>query len=167
MTTAVPQYHEKRITLVEMDAMFREYIGEPGVEVDVGETLRLMLGDFFYGEVPTTTQTYFTLHDRIIVFPPGVGQFPFDLQTLMGATDLLGEIFWKLVDFITHMALAVTPDYTHKPHECFYRFYPQSRMVVVYTPVLPGLLYPLQFAQLDGRAVIATCADTLPSWLKG
>ncbi|BAW19273.1 hypothetical protein [Ralstonia phage RP31] len=165
MTTAVPQYHEKRLRLSEMDAMFQEFIGGPAV-VDVGETLRVMLGDYFYGEALTTNQPHFTMEDRTIVFPYGVNEAPFDAKTMADCADLMGEIFWAMNDTITTTLLQVTPDYTHKPSECLYKFFPATRELVVYTPVLQGLVSPVVLAPLDGRAVITACHDFLPSWLK-
>lgn len=162
-TTAVPQFHEKRFRLAEMDALFQEYIGGPNI-VDVGETLRLMLGDYFYGEVPITHQPHFTMDDRTIVFPMGTTEQPLDQETLTQCADLMGEIFWTLADTITTNVLQVNPTYSHRPHECFYKFFPQTRELVVYTPVLPGMNNPF-LAQLDGRAVFMTCIGFLPSWL--
>lgn len=164
--TVIPQYHEKRLNLHRLDQMFLEYIGGPEV-VDIGETIRLMLADFFYGEVPPSNRVCFTLFDRIIAFPPGVVSPPVEQRVLEEGADLMGEIFWAMADEITHRALAVTPEYSHRPNECFYRFFPEKRELVVYTPVLAGLVYPPGFAALEGRAVIITCAETLPSWLKG
>lgn len=165
MTSAVPQFNEKRIRLSDMDALFQEYVGGPSV-VDVGETLRVMLGDYFYGEPPVTLQPHFTMEDRTIVFPLGVVEPPLDQGTLADCADLMGEIFWSLADTINTMVLFVNQNYSHRPNECFYKFFPATRELVVYTPVVPGLpqSQPL-LAPLDGRAVIMTCMGFLPSWI--
>lgn len=169
--SAIPQYHEKRISLAELDHQFREYIGGPDV-VDVGETLRVMLGDYFYGEPPGTLKPHYTVEDRTLVFPfyttgglaPQGPVAPLGPLELAGAIEILGEIFWSLAETITHRALMVTPMYTHRPNECMYKFYPETRELVVYTPVLADVNYPGLVA-LDGRAVITGCVGFLPSWL--
>lgn len=166
MNSAIPQYHEIRLTLSEMDAAFNEFVGGPDV-VDVGQTIDLMLRDFFYGELaqpPLCYQSY-SDQDRILVFPLGKG------CTLAGndlniAIDNLGEIFWSMNDFITSRVLKLTPDYTHRPSDCLYKFFPMSRELVVYTPVIQNFTYPLHLVPLDGRAVITACVDTLPTHLR-
>jgi hypothetical protein len=159
----VPQFHEIRMTLTEMDSNFREFIGGPDV-VDIGETIRVMLADYFYGDKIIPVGQYYTEGDRTIVFPLGRGQtlFGIDLST---AIEVLGEIFWSLADFITKRVMYVNENYEHRPLECFYRFFPMTRELVIYTPVLSGIDYPPLLA-LDGRAVMTTCNDTLPSFLK-
>lgn len=164
MTTAVPQYHEVRITLNEVDALFQEYI--PGADaIDVAETLRIMLGDYFYGEpaAPASHLQFHTDQDRTLVFRMGPRLQGPDLSV---AIDMLGDIFWSIADTITHRALQVTPEYSHRPNECFYKFFPMSRELVIYTPVLPGQAFNSLRVPLEGLAVIMTCRDTLPSWLR-
>ncbi len=169
--TAIPQFHEKRITLNEMKPLFEEFMQSsvPALgclpEIDIPETVRLMLGDYFYGEVPETLQVKCVLHDRTIVLTPGYAP-PSDMSAMLQNLDELGAIFWAMADTISHRVLAVTPTYAHRPHECFYKFFPETMELVVYVPVLAGVQYPPGFAALDGRAVIASCADTLPSFLK-
>lgn len=164
MNTAVPQYHEKRITLSEIDYAFREFIGGPDV-VDVGETIRIMLADYFYGELIAVPNASHTEQDRTIVFPLGMG-ITLEGPELANAIEMLGEIFWSIADTISHRVLMVTQEYSHRPNECFYKFFPLTRELVVYTPVLEGLPLNPAFIALDGRAVMAACADTLPSWLR-
>lgn len=168
MSSAIPQYHEKRMRLNEMDAIFNEYIGGPEV-LDVGETLRLMLHDFFYGEQMLTTQQCFSMHDRTIVFPIkqlGLPSVPLSQQQLTQACDMLGEIFWDMAGRITTNILQMSPTYTVRPHECFYKFFPATRELVVYTPVLEGIAYQQNLVAMDGRAVINACIDTLPSYVR-
>lgn len=164
-SSAVPQFHEKRTRLDEMVQSFTEFIG--GYEViDIAETIRVMLGDYFYGEpVIPAGRTFYTDQDRTLVFPMLRGQTLQGIE-LTNAIDLLGEIFWTLTDNITNRMLAVTPTYAHRPSDCFYKFFPATLELVVYTPVLDGVVYPLELMPLDGRAVIAACSDTLPSWLR-
>lgn len=164
MTTAVPQYHEVRITLTDIDALFQEYIA--GYEViDIGETLRVMLGDYFYGEpaAPAAHLSFHTDQDRTLVFRLGTAVHGLDLAN---AIDVLGDIFWAMADTITHRALQVNQDYTHRPNECFYKFFPATRELVIYTPVLPGQAFNSLRLPLEGLAVFMTCRDTLPSWLR-
>jgi hypothetical protein len=173
--SAIPQYHEKRLSLQELDHQFTEYIGAASV-IDIGETLRVMLGDYFYGEPPSTSKPHYTVEDRTLVFPffttggiaPQGPVVPLNQQELAGAIEALGEIFWSLADMITHRALMVqlpgNQAYNHRPNECLYKFYPETRDLVIYTPVLQGVTYP-GFVPLDGRAVITGCLGYLPSWL--
>ena len=161
--TAVPQYREVRLNLVDVDTHIREYIGGPEI-LNIGETMRLMLGDFFYGEVPPTSFPFYQEVDRIIVWP-STGQ-TLVAQQLFNAIDSLGEIFWAVCDTITNTAMRVTPEYTHKPTDCFYKFFPETRTLVVYVPVLENFTYYTHQVPMDGRAVFAICADTLPSWLR-
>lgn len=166
MSTNVPEFHEKRLRLVEMEQNFHEFIGGPD-KIDVDETMRLMLADYFYGDLidPAPGYNVHREHDRAIVFP--LGKLPtMSPQELSAAIDTLGEVFWTLTDNIAHRMLAVNTDYAHRPNECFYKFYPMSKELVVYTPVLEGVVYQPNLAKLDGRAVMTVCADTLPSWMK-
>ena len=142
--------------------MFQEYIAGSDV-VDVGETVRVMLGDYFYGEPPAPIGLSYTCQDRTIVFRPERMLAEPDLSQ---AIELLGDIFWSLADTITHRALQVTPEYSHRPNECFYKFFPMTRELVIYTPVLPGQAFNSLRVPLEGLAVIMTCRDTLPSWLR-
>lgn len=166
MTSAIPQYNEVRITLTEIDSLFHEYIVGSSV-IDIGETLRVMLGDYFYGEplAPALHANYHTEQDRTIVFRQGNTLQGIDL---VNAIDLLGDIFWALADTITHKALQVNAEYTHRPNSCFYKFFPTTRELVIYTPVLSlsGYGYSSQSAPLDGIAVITVCNETLPSWFR-
>jgi hypothetical protein len=162
MTTAVPQYHEVRVTLSEMDSLFEEYIAGPEI-IDVGETLRVMLGDYFYGEPSIPRGPFHSEQDRTIVFRIGVQYLGLDFA---GAIDAMGEIFWALADTISHRVLMVNQSYSHRPNECFYKFFPATRELVVYTPVLPGLPANMTRVPLEGLAVITVCAETIPSWLR-
>lgn len=163
MTTNVPQYYENRMVLTEMDGLFEEFVGGPTV-VDIGETLRVMLGDYFYSEPPIPNGYYYTDQDRTIVFARGAG-YALQGQDLAVAIDALGEVFWTLADLITNRMLRTDQHYTHRPNECFYRFFPATRELVVYTPVMMELFRP-DLVALDGRAVMVICAGTLPSWLR-
>lgn len=164
MGTFVPQFHEKRMTIADMEASFREFIGGPEL-IDIDETIRIMLADYFYGDqVPVSLGRHsYTEHDRTIAFP--IGKLPtMSPQELSAAIDTMGDIFWTLADTITNRVLPVTPTYSHKPNECFYKYFPMSKELVIYTPVMEGVLYPPGLAALDGRAVIAACHETLPSY---
>jgi hypothetical protein len=166
MGTFVPQFHEKRLTLSEMEASFQEFIGGPDL-IDIDETVRLMLADYFYGEqVPVSLGRHFyTENERTIAFP--IGKLPtMSPQELASAIDTLGEIFWTMADTISHRVMPVTPAYSHRPNECFYKYFPMSKELVVYTPIMEGVLYPPGLLPIDGRAVIVTCSDTLPMSFK-
>jgi hypothetical protein len=162
----VPEFHEQRLTLTEMEHNFREFIGGPEL-IDIDETMRLMLADYFYGDFiePSPGHTVHREHDRALVFP--FGKLPtMNPQELTAAIDTLGEVFWTLTDTIMNRMLRVSANYEHRPNECFYKFYPMSKELVVYTPVMEGILYPPTLHKLDARAVMVVCADTLPSYMK-
>lgn len=166
----IPNYHEKRVRLTEMDGLLEEFIGG-ATTIDVGETTRVMLADYFYGEQLVPLQLHFTMEDRTIVFAKGLSEIPLSQADLVDGAELLGEIFWAMADRITNDIMAVSPTYSHRPNECMYRFYPDTRELVVYTPVLPVNAYPLgsvyaSLAPLDGRAVITSCIGFLPQWLR-
>lgn len=163
MNGVIPHYYENRITLVEMDSMFQEFVGGPHI-VDIGETIRVMLADYFYGELIAVPRASHIEQDRTIVFPSGYG-YTLQGQDLSNAMSALGEVFWALADLITERVLRVNENYTHRPNECFYKFFPFTRELIVYTP---ALLEAPRFGlvPLDGRAVMLTCQETLPSWLR-
>lgn len=162
MSSSIPNYHEVRITLTDLESTLLHYIGGSTV-INVGETMRVMLGEYFYGEPPLTMYPHYTSMDRTLVWPlAGQTLHGIDLDN---AIDLMGDIFWSMADTITNNALAVNNQYTHRPTDCFYNFFPDLRVLVVYVPVMDGVVYNLNLLQLDGRAVIETCKKTLPSWL--
>lgn len=163
MTTDIPHYHESRIILSEMNSVFEEFIGGPDV-IDVGETLRVMLGDYFYGEPLVPLGPHYTNQDRTLVFPFGVGQTLHGIE-LDNSIEALGEIFWTVADIITNKVLRATSFYTFRPNECFYKFFPHTRELIIYTPVFVEIPRP-GLAALDGRAVMQACSETLPSHLK-
>lgn len=164
MTSAIPQYHERRMTLTETANAIAELIGGPQV-VDIGQTIRIMLADYFYGDLIAVPNMSHTVQDRTIVFPPGRG-YTLSGPDLDMAIEMLGEIFWAMADGISNSVLLVNAGYSHKPNECFYKFYPETLQLVIYTPVLEGLILFNAPVPLDGRAVILACQDTLPSWLQ-
>lgn len=166
MISNIPQFHEIRITLTELDAGFREFIGGPDV-IDIGQTIGLMLRDYFNGEVVTSVFGYQTYsdRDRTLVFPFGK-DCTFNPMELATAIEVYGEIFWSMADLITNKVLRLTVDYVHKPSECFYKFFPATRELVVYTPIIADFTYGMTLTAFDGRAVITACADTLPPHLR-
>lgn len=166
MNSTIPQFHEIRLTLSEIDSSFREFIGGPDV-VDIGETVRVMLADYFNGEIITEVpgRSTYTYRDRTIVFPDGKG-CTMDDNNLIAAIEVYGEIFWSLTDLITHKVLRVNSTYEHRPNDCFYKFFADTRTLVVYTPVLQGVDYPTTLGTMDGRAVMTACIDTLPLHLR-
>ncbi len=162
MSSSIPNYYEVRMTLTDLESLLTHYVGGSTV-INIGETMRMMLGEYFYGEPPVTLYPHYTCMDRTLVWPL-IGQTLFGMD-LDNAIDAMGEVFWSLADTITNNALAINNDYTHKPTDCFYNFFPDTRILVVYTPVMPEVQYNLKLLPLDGRAVMETCKSTLPSWL--
>lgn len=166
MNTYIPQYHEIRLTLFELVPMFNEYVGNSR-NIDIGKTIDIMLRDYFYGEIVTEVlgqQTY-SANDRTLVFPFGKGceLNPLELNT---AIDNYGDVFWMMADTISNAALKLTPLYTHKPSDCFYKFFPDTLELIVYTPVINGFDYSLTIMRMDGRAVMTVCKDFLPPHLR-
>jgi hypothetical protein len=87
-------------------------------------------------------------------------------EQLDGAIEILGDLFWNMADMINTRILMLTPDYTHPPGNCFYKFFPTTLELVVYVPVVPGFNYALNLVEFDGRAVVTACKDTLPSYFR-
>lgn len=165
MNSVIPQYHERRLILTELDAGFREFIGGPDV-IDIGQTIRVMLGDYFYGEpAEVYGQDVYTQEDRTLVFPMLAGCL-LTQEQLDGAIEMLGDIFWTMSDMINTRVLMLSPEYTHRPSDCFYKFFPATFELVVYVPVMQGFNYAINLAPFDGRAVITACQDTLPSYFR-
>ena len=165
MNTAIPQYHERRLTLTEIDSGFREFIGGPDV-IDIGQTIRVMLGDYFYGEpVEVCSQDVYKQEDRVLVFPMLLG-CTLNQAQLDGAIEVLGDLFWSMADMINTRVLMLTPDYTHPPGNCFYKFFPETLELVVYVPIIPEFNYAAPIVPFDGRAVVTACRDTLPSYFR-
>lgn len=164
MNTAVPQFHEIRIRLADILPLFTQHIGHTDV-FDVAETTKYMLADYFYGEpVVPFGRDVFVIGDRALVFQFGKKDVLPNTE-LHGAIDVIGDIFWDVVDRL-NTALAVSPAYNHRPSDCFYKFFPLTYELVIYTPVLAGVSYNPQLIAMDGRAVMVACMETLPSWLK-
>lgn len=158
-----PEYQEVRIWLTDADQFLEEYVGSRG-QINYGETIRIMLKDFFYGEFETTLFPHQTMHDRTIVFNTGPGSYP--IPNLLQAFEALGDVFWHIADTITERVLKLTPYYTYKPSECFYKFFPDTRALVVYLPVLDSVVCNPLVRPLNGHAVVLTCSEFLPSWAK-
>lgn len=163
MSTLIPNYYELRLTLTDIVSSLTHYVGNDSV-INVGETLRVMLGDYFYGEPSKTMYQTYTSEERTLVWPL-MGQTLFG-QDLADAIDVLGEVFWTLADTLNAYVLRVNDHYDHRPSDCFYHFHPDSKVLVVYVPVIPGINDMVLQTQLDGRAVIQTCFATLPSFLR-
>jgi hypothetical protein len=159
----IPEFHEKRITLGDIRTQILETVGGPEV-IDIGQTIRVLLADYFYGEdLDTPGYSTYTINDRKLVFAQGV---TLPNINVVDAIDMLGDVFWSLEALISMRVLQLTPEYTYKPSECLYKFFPDTLELVVYTPVLAGFIYPPQFVALSGIAVMTTCRDFLPSFLR-
>lgn len=159
----IPDYYELRLTLTEIENLLVQTIGGTSV-INVGETMRVMLGEYFYSEPAKTIYPHHTSCDRTIVWPL-MGQTLFG-QDLTNAIETIGDIFWVLADTIQGYILRVNSHYDHKPSECFYHFHPDTKVLVAYVPVIAGINDLTLQAKLDGRAVVQTCAATLPSWYR-
>lgn len=156
--SAIPDYYETRLSLYDIAAMISTYIGD-STRININETIRLMLGDYFYGEVPVTYLPSTRAIDRTIVWP-------MTGQTMVGpelqeAFINLGEVFWNLADTITRRVLWHSDSYQHPPSNCFYLFFPDTCTLVTYVPIVAGVT-PLLTVPIPGAAVVTTCAATLP-----
>lgn len=161
--SSIPNYHEVRLTLTEIENMIIGHVGDNSV-VNIAETIKVMLGDFFYGEPTKTFYPHHTSLDRTIVWPL-FGQTLFGVE-LQDAIENLGEVFWHLANTLIANVLTVNESYSHRPSDCFYMFYPDSRVLVVYVPVTVISGNSFGLVELDGRAVVETCRSTLPNYLR-
>lgn len=161
--SAIPNYYEVRLSLADISGMMSMFVGD-NTRISVNETIRLMLGDFFYGEIPITYLPCSRAHDRTIVWPL-TGQTMFG-EELNEAFINLGEVFWNLADTITRRVLWASNHYQHQPHTCFYKYFPDTNTLVTYVPIILGIVTPPFVAQLPGSAVVVTCASTLPTLYK-
>lgn len=159
----LPNYQEGRITLTDVREVLECYVGDNSI-INVNETLRLLLGQFFYGETPTTIFPVTNDCERTIVWPV-TGQTLFG-SVLVDAMNNLGGVFWSVADKITNQLLTVRADYQHRPEVCFYKFFPDTCLLVVYVPVIPGVMGEHNLMQLAGPAVVTVCAETLPSYYR-
>lgn len=159
----IPEFYAVRTSLTDIVAMFEDLMPNHSV-VDIGETLRLMIADYFYGDSIDTSFQTIKMFDRVLVL--GFNLFPpMEDQTTM--MEIAGDIFWTLSDYIRRSILLVyeTPTYAYEytPPECFYVFDANTYELLVYLPYrgfdIAGA------ARLDGRAVLATCRNTWPKFL--
>lgn len=133
--------------------------------IDIGETVRIMLADYFYNDYIKPIGNNIQISDRTIVFKQGVQRsdvkrHPHALATV----DLVAQKFWNLSDYIYNNVLRATAEYTHPPSECFYQYSADDKAINVYLPVREGL--PVITGHLPAAAVIHSCLSTLPSFLR-
>lgn len=160
--SAIPNYYETRLTLSDISIMIANYIGD-STKININETIRLMLGDYFYGEIPVTYLPSSRAFDRTIVWPM-TGQTIFGAE-LQEAFINMGEVFWNLADMITRRVMWLNDSYQHPPNNCFYKFFPESCTLVTYVPIILGVTSPL-VVSIPGSAVVIACASTLPTMYK-
>lgn len=132
--------------------------------VDSEETIRVMLADFFYGDMITPIGKKVIFGDRIVAFKDHATkeiQKPGVTNSLIAITD----VFWSLSDHILSNVLKASETYTHTPSHCFYQYIPSDKTIVVYTPVLEGLAQPTSVS-IHLPAVVFSCYGTLPLYLR-
>lgn len=133
--------------------------------VDIGETIRIMLADYFYSDYVKTAHNSVRINDRTIAFKQGTVKA--DVVRFSHAEATLGQFaekFWNLSDYIYSNVLCATESYSHPPSECFYQYSQDDKAINVYLPVREGL--PVITATLPAAAVIHSCLKTLPSFLR-
>lgn len=164
MSSGVPNYYAIRVDLNNAVAMFEANMANSNC-VDIGETLRLMLADFFYGDQVTTTYQKIEMFDRVLVlnfnlFPP--------IEDQQGMMEVAGDIFWALSDVIRSTALTVHENETttreYQPTECFFTFSQDTHELMVYVPEREGFTI-FGCAPMDGRAVLAATRPWWPLYL--
>lgn len=132
--------------------------------VDSEETIRIMLADFFYGDMLTPIGKKVTLGDRIIAFKDHATR---EIQKpgVDASLNAMADVFWSLSDHILNNVLKASITYTHTPNHCFYQYIPMDKTIVVYVPVLDGLERPTQ-VPIQLSAVVFACYRNLPLYLK-
>lgn len=160
--SAIPNFYETRLSLSDISVMISSYIGDNTL-ININETIRLMLGDYFYGEIPITYLPTSRAFDRTIVWPI-TGQTIFGAE-LQEAFLNMGEVFWNLADMITRRVLWLSDSYQHPSSNCFYKFFPDTCTLVTYVPIVLGVTSPLVIP-IPASAVVLTCASTLPTMYK-
>lgn len=160
----IPNYYALRCPLAPVVSMFDSLMPNNHC-VDVAETMRLMLADFFYADILATHCQNLQMFDRTLALNANMIPPYEDHQTMM---EILGDIFWALADTITNTALCIVKDQNGvgvcRPHEALYTFDPQQMEIMVYIPAqaqyqIPGAV------QLDGRAVLNATRQTWPTFL--
>lgn len=164
MSSDIPNYYAIRVDLGNALAMFEANMANYGC-VDIGETVRLMLADFFYGDQVVTPYQKIEMFDRVLVlnfnlFPP--------IEDQEGMMEVMGDIFWALSDLIRRTALTIHVSegvpLEYQPSECFYTFDQDALELMVYVPQREGFVVH-GVAALDGRAVLTTCRRWWPQYL--
>lgn len=156
----IPDFYEVRFSLDDVLSALKFYVGDESV-INTKETIRLMLGQYFYGETPKTVFATTMDHERTLVWPI-TGQSLFG-HGLDNAFETLGEVFWAMADKISHYALHVSPEFQLRPSDCFYKYFPLENKVVLYIPagnVVSNL------TKIAGPAVVIACSETLPSYYR-
>lgn len=159
-----PEYYALRCSLAPVIGMFEALMPNSHF-VDVPETMRLMLADFFYGDILATPSQNLQMFDRTLAL--NVGMIP-PIGDHVMMMEVLGDIFWALSDTITNTALTIQNDSNGvgvcRPHEVLYIFDPTVMELMIYVPALPQ--YRLHgAAALDGRAVLNATRATWPLFL--
>lgn len=150
-----------------LSGLFEEIEGiDPEITpfIDTSETIRVMLADFFYTERLKVNQNTVYFDSRAVVFKLGVKRADVERENSALVLQAIADKFWNLSDYIYDNVLKASESYRHAPNECFYQYSPEDRAIVVYVPVLEGLVPPA--APLPAAAVIHGCFNTLPSFLR-
>lgn len=157
-------YYPIRISLRDVTASVMsvaELAGIVPAMVNAPETVRLMLADYFYGELENSPFPGFTVNNRTFSMAPGsVHNFDLQFQTLV--IQELDQTFWFMADMIGQQVLKQTAEYQHRPSDCYYEYHVIEDVLCVYVPVIPELSGHPNIAPVPISAVLLTCRQTLP-----
>lgn len=159
-----PEFYSIRHNLQGVESLFAEYMPN-SVMVDVPETMRMMLADFFYADIIDCHGQYIEMFDRRIALLPNAFPPPEDHQEMMEAA---GDIFWSLSDEITNNVLRINDDVngvgTCRPSEAFYVYDGSNGDIMVYVPATQA--YQLNgVPKMDGRSVWLATRNFWPKYL--
>lgn len=161
-------YYPIRISLRDVTASVAsvaELAGIVPAMVNSTETIRLMLADYFYGELEVSPFPGFTVNNRTFSLNQGtVHNFDLNFQTLV--IQELDQTFWFLADMIGQQVLKQTAEYQHRPSDCYYEYHFMNDTLCVYVPVIPELSSHPNIAPVPLSAVLVTCRQTLPPMMR-
>lgn len=160
----IPDYTAVRGNILPVIKMFENLVPQWQI-VDIQETIRLMLADFFYADLPSTHCNVIQSGERRIAL--NIGMWP-DEENVQMMLESVSDVFWTLADFITGNFLTVRTGRDDacvcRPHETFYVYDANHSELLVYIPSLPQYAIP-GAALVDGRAVLSATRATWPSFL--
>lgn len=164
--SGVPNFYAVRLSLTTVADSFAALMLSYKC-VDVHETIRLMLADYFYSDyAPAQSQCLESGVHRLVLNP---SMYP-DKEDIPGMFECLSDIYWNMADIIQVNALTLFKESNnisqYNTTDCFYTYSSMDHDLMIYMPVRPGDPVVMDIAQIDGRAVIATCRSTWPQFYR-